>query len=136
MSATSLVWVFGAIPIVRAIELLVAELNTRRLLAEGWNEVGAAHYPLFILLHASLLVAIALTTPLHRQPIWPLVGMIALLQVLRFWTMATLDRHWTTRGITRDDIPPTTAGPCRFLRQPTYATAAIEVAALPLAFGE
>jgi methyltransferase len=131
-----LVWVLALIVGSRLIELAIAELNTRRLRAQGWREVGAGHYPLFIALHASLLAAVALTTPLHRQPLWALVGVLALLQFARFWTIASLGRFWTTRILTRDDIPLRAEGPYRLLRHPAYAIVTIEVAVLPLAFGE
>ena len=135
MIPSPLVWVLAAVVLTRLIEINVAEVNTGRLRAEGWREVGAKHYPLFILLHGSLIVATALTTPLDQPPIWPLVAVLAALQALRFWTMASLGRQWTTRIFTRDDVPLRRGGPYRFLRHPAYVVIALEVAVLPLAFG-
>ena len=59
-----LVWIVGLVAIQRLIELAVSAHNTQRLLKRGWREVGAEHYPLFVLLHASWLLAIAVLTPL------------------------------------------------------------------------
>lgn len=130
-----LVWVLALIIVSRLAEMAVAERNTRRLRAEGWREVGARHYPLFIALHASLLAALALTTPLHRQPAWALVAALAVLQALRFWTIASLGPLWTTRVLTRDDVPLGRRGPYRFIAHPAYMVVSVEVAVLPLAFG-
>jgi methyltransferase len=131
-----LVWVLALTVVSRLAELAIAEVNTRRLRAAGWREVGAGHYPLFVALHASLLAAVALAGPLDRRPVWPLVALLGLLQLARAWTIASLGPAWTTRILTRDDAPLTARGPYRWLRHPAYAVAAIEVAVLPLAFGD
>jgi len=136
VSLPPLVWILGLVVIQRLVELVVANRNTARLLARGAREVGAAHYPLFILLHASWLVAIALTTPLDRQPIWPLIGVFALLQGLRIWVVTTLGPYWTTRVITLDDAPLVRRGPFRLVRHPNYWVVCGEIAVLPLAFGD
>jgi methyltransferase len=136
VSLTPLVWILGLVVIQRLAELVVAHRNTTRLLARGAREVGAAHYPLFILLHASWLVAIALTTPLDRQPIWPLIGVFAVLQGLRIWVVTTLGPYWTTRVITLDEAPLVRRGPFRFVRHPNYWVVCGEIAVLPLAFGD
>lgn len=44
-------------------ELVVAQRNTRRLLAEGAQEVGAGHYPLFVGLHAGWLALLFAVVP-------------------------------------------------------------------------
>lgn len=119
----------------RLAELAWSARNTRRLLARGGREVGARHYPLFVLLHASWLVALALTVPAETQPDWSLLGVFALLQLLRIWVVATLGPYWTTRIITLDDAPLVRRGPFRWLRHPNYAVVVAEIAVLPLAFG-
>ncbi len=131
-----LVWILSLVILQRLVELAVARRNTARLLARGAREVGAAHYPLFILLHASWLAAIALTTPLDRQPNWWLIGVFAVLQGLRIWVVTTLGPYWTTRVITLDDAPLVRRGPFRFVRHPNYWVVCGEIAVLPLAFGD
>jgi len=116
-------------------ELALAQRNTRRLLAQGGREVDAAHYPLFILLQASWLAAIALSVPWDRVPNWPLLGVFIILQALRIWVIATLGPYWTTRIITLDNAPLVRRGPYRFVRHPNYWIVAGEIAVLPLAFG-
>jgi methyltransferase len=136
VSGAPLAWVLAAMVLSRLVEINVAEVNTGRLRAQGWREVGARHYPWFVALHVSLLIAIAVTTPLHRQPVWPLVWVLGALQALRLWTIASLGPYWTTRILTRDDVPLRAGGPYRLLRHPAYAVVTIEVAILPLAFGD
>jgi methyltransferase len=134
--ASPLAWILALVVAQRLGELVLAARNTRRLLARGAREVGARHYPLFILLHASWLVAIAVTTPLARQPLWPLIGVFAALQAARIWVIATLGPYWTTRVITLDGAPIVRSGPYRFVRHPNYWVVTGEVAVLPLAFGD
>jgi methyltransferase len=131
-----LVWILSLVAAQRLVELVLAASNTRRLLARGAREVGRAHYPLFVLLHASWLLAVAVTTPLERQPYWPLIGVFIVLQLLRVWVVATLGPYWTTRIITLDEAPIVRGGPFRFVRHPNYCVVVAEIAVLPLAFGD
>jgi methyltransferase len=132
---TVLYWVLAFVVLQRLAELSWAARNTRRLLARGGRETGARHYPLFVLLHASWLIALALTVPADTVPNWPLLGLFALLQLGRVWVIATLGPYWTTRIITLDDAPLVRHGPFRFLRHPNYWVVTAEIAVLPLAFG-
>lgn len=132
---TVLYWVLLFVVLQRLGELAWAARNTRRLLARGAVEIGAKHYPLFVLLHASWLVAIAVTVPADTPPNWFLLGIFALLQLLRVWVVATLGPYWTTRIITLADAPLVRHGPFRFMRHPNYAVVVAEIAVLPLAFG-
>jgi methyltransferase len=133
--AKPLVWLLALVVAQRLGELVLASSNTRRLLARGGREVGRRHYPLFILLHGSWLIAIFATTPIDTQPIWPLVAVFFGLQALRVWVIATLGPYWTTRIITIDGAPIVRGGPFRFVRHPNYWVVVGEIAVLPLAFG-
>jgi methyltransferase len=119
----------------RLAELLVAQRNTRRLLQEGGREVGARHYPLFVLLHASWLLAMFLFIPAQAPLHLPLLAVFVLLQLLRVWIVLSLGRYWTTRIITVPGAPLVRRGPYRFLRHPNYVVVIGEIALLPLAFG-
>ncbi len=130
------VWIVALVAVQRLSELWLAEVNTRRLRAAGAREVGARHYPLFIALHASWLVAILATTPWTRTPSWALIGLFALMQFARFWVVSTLGPYWTTRIITLDGAPLVRTGPFRWVRHPNYWVVSIEIATLPLAFGD
>jgi methyltransferase len=119
----------------RGIELVYASRNTRRLLAAGGEEIGVRHYPLFVLLHASWLIAMAVFIPPQSPPNWWLLGLFAVLQALRIWVVRTLGPYWTTRIITVPNAPLVRAGPYRFFRHPNYLVVVGEIAVLPLAFG-
>ena len=128
--------VLTAVAAQRLWELWLADRNTKRLLADGAVEVGAAHYPLFILLHASWLAAIAIVTPWTMVPNLWWLGLYLLLQLGRLWVISTLGRFWTTRIITLPAVPLVRSGPYRFVRHPNYVVASLEIAVLPLVFGQ
>ncbi len=127
--------IVGLVAIQRLAELVIAQRNTKRLLAIGAHEVGAGHYPLFILLHASWLAALLIVVPWRTEPNWFLIGVFAALQALRVWVIKTLGGYWTTRIITLEDAPLVRRGPYRLLRHPNYWIVSAEIAVLPLAFG-
>ena len=120
----------------RLIEIVYAERNTRALLARGAVEVGRAHYPLIVLLHAAWLAAIVFFLPENATIHWLPLVLFILLQLCRVWVIATLGPYWTTRIITLPGAPLVRAGPYRFVRHPNYLVVAGEIAMLPLAFGE
>ncbi|MEC4591275.1 isoprenylcysteine carboxylmethyltransferase family protein [Nitrospirillum amazonense] len=119
----------------RLAELRVANRNTRRLLAQGGREVGRAHYPLFIVLHSAWLAALFFLIPADAPVVWPLVALLVLLQVGRYWVIHTLGPYWTTRIITLPQAPLIQGGPFRWIRHPNYCVVVAEIAAVPLAFG-
>ena len=114
-------------------ELLLAERNTRRLLAKGAYEVGRGHYPFMVAVHAGWLVALWLLGPGPPIHIVPLIIYI-LLQVARVWVIATLGDRWTTRIIILPGEPLVRHGPYRWLDHPNYLIVVVEIAVLPLVF--
>ncbi|RJF82058.1 hypothetical protein D3877_18480 [Azospirillum cavernae] len=120
----------------RLLELALAKRNTARLLAQGAREVGAGHYPLFVLLHGSWLLTLFLVVPADAPVNLWLLALFALLQAGRVWVIATLGRFWTTRIITLPDAPLVRRGPFRWVRHPNYLIVAGELAVLPLMFGQ
>jgi methyltransferase len=131
----SVLWiVLALVAVQRVLELARARKNTARLLQNGGVEVGAAHYPLFTLLHASWLIAMAVLIPPNAMPNWWLLGLYALLQLARVWIVATLGPYWTTHIVTVPGQPLVRRGPYRFVRHPNYVVVCAEIAVLPLAF--
>lgn len=128
--------ILALVALQRCVELAYAERNTRRLFARGGIELGARHYPLFILLHASWLVAIALFVPHNVSISWWLIAVFIVLQVGRVWAIRSLGPYWTTRLITVPDAALVRRGPYRFMRHPNYTIVVAEIAVLPLALGE
>jgi methyltransferase len=120
----------------RLAELVHARRNTRRLLTEGAVEIGAAHYPLLVLLHAAWLASLWFWLSSGRAELDTLAAIAYLLvQLLRIWVMASLGRYWTTRILVPVAAPLVQRGPYRFLKHPNYLVVAAEIALLPLALG-
>jgi len=115
-------------------ELLLAERNTRRLLAKGAHEVGRGHYPFIVAIHAGWLVALWLLGPGPPVNVVPLILYVAL-QIARIWVIATLGERWTTRIIILPGAPLVRSGPYRWLDHPNYLIVVAEIAVLPLVFG-
>lgn len=126
--------VLGFVTLQRAAELVLAARNTRRLIARGAYEAEPGHYPLIVVFHAGWLGGLWLFG-LGRPIVWPLLAVFVLLQLGRFWVLATLRERWTTRIIILPGAPPIRTGPYRFLAHPNYAVVALEILVLPLAFG-
>ena len=128
-------WTALVVAGLRLAELVYARRNLMRLLARGGQEHGARHYPLFVLLHGSWLLALFFLVHEASVPSLQLLALFAVLQVVRVWIIASLGPYWTTRIITLPDAPLVRCGPYRFLRHPNYLLVAVEIPLLPLAFG-
>lgn len=131
--------ILGLVTAQRLGELVLARRNTRRLLAQGGYEVGAAHYPLIVALHAFWLVGLwylAVYRALAGQDIdllW--LAAFVVLQLGRLWVIVSLRGRWTTRIIVLRGAPLVRRGPYRFLSHPNYWVVAGELLVLPLVFG-
>ena len=132
---TILHWTLALVLLQRAVEVVWARRNTLRLRRLGAVEADAEGYPYFVLLHAGWLVSLALFVPAATPPIWPLLGLFALLQLVRLWVISSLGRYWTTRIVTLPGAPLVQTGPFRWFRHPNYLLVIAEIALLPLAFG-
>jgi len=131
--------ILGLVTAQRLGELVLARRNTRRLQAQGGYEVGAAHYPLIVALHAAWLVGLWYLAVAHA-PAGQEVNLLCLavfvvLQLGRVWVIASLGGRWTTRIIVLRGAPLVRRGPYRFLAHPNYWVVAGELLVLPLAFG-
>jgi methyltransferase len=126
--------VLGFVTAERVAELALARWNTNRLLKQGAREEAAGHYPLIVALHVAWLGGLwllAWNRPIHS--LW--LALFAVVQLLRFWVLATLRERWTTRILILPGAPLITTGPYRYLKHPNYVVVAAEIAILPLAFG-
>ena len=129
--------VLALVTLQRLAELVLARRNTSRLRAQGAYEVGAAHYPLIVVLHAAWLAGLWYLA-VWREPrtvelVW--LAMFVVLQGLRLWVIASLGGRWTTRIIVLPEAPLTKRGPYRWVSHPNYCVVAAEILILPLAFG-
>lgn len=123
----------------RLAELVHAKRNARLAFARGGREYGASHYPLIVALHVSWFIAWITEHVLRggvlMQPWWLFVGVIAVAQVMRYWTIATLGPAWNTRIIIVPGAERVTAGPFRYVSHPNYIIVLIEFFVIPLFVG-
>jgi methyltransferase len=120
----------------RGLEEVYSARNTAKLLAEGGKEAGRDYYPVVAITHLAWIAAIFLLIPPSAPVLWLLAGLYLLLQVARYWIIATLGRYWTHRIITLPDAPIERGGPYRYLRHPNYVVTIAETFLLPLVFGD
>ncbi|MBV9557307.1 MAG: hypothetical protein JO254_09515 [Pseudolabrys sp.] len=127
-------WLVAFLIVQRLAELVLAQRNTSRLIAQGGVEFGRPHYLLMVALHASWLAALIAAG--HARPINPIwLAVFIALQAGRVWVIASLGPRWTTRIIVLPGAAPIAAGPYRFVRHPNYIIVALEIAVVPLALG-
>ena len=82
----------------RLAELWWAKQNQARLMAAGGIEYGHSHLPLMILFHAAWMAGLWLLG--YDRPVEPFfLALFVVLQIARFWVLATLGRRWTIRII-------------------------------------
>ena len=118
----------------RLVELPFAAANTKRLLASGGYEVGAAHYPLIVAVHAAWLAALWWLAP--GKPInLAFLALFVVIEIGRIWVLRTLGPRWTTRIIVVPGEKLVAAGPYRLVDHPNYLVVIAEIAVLPLVFG-
>ncbi len=129
---TGAVWLLAFVTVQRLAELVYARSNEARLRAAGAVEVGAAHYPAIVALHAVWLITLWIVgrdRPL--QPAWTALYLV--LQLGRAWVLMTLGRRWSTRVFVVPGETLVARGPYRFVSHPNYVVVACEIFVLPLA---
>lgn len=131
---TGAAWLLLFVTAQRLAELVYARANERRLRAAGGIEVGAAHYPAIVALHAAWLILLWLVGwDRLLQPGWTALYLV--LQLGRVWVLATLGRRWSTRVFVVPGETLVRRGPYRFVSHPNYVVVACEIFVLPLALG-
>ena len=128
-------WIVLALALFRVAELIVAQRNTKRLLANGGCEFGRRHYPLFVLLHGGWLLVLFFDVPSSTEVNYFFLALLGILFCGRMWVIKTLGPYWTTRVISSSEFPLIRNGPYRFVRHPNYWVVTAEIAVLPLCFG-
>jgi methyltransferase len=124
----------GFLTLQRIAELWWARQNESRLFAAGGVEYGRSHFLLIVFLHAAWLLGMWVVA--YDRPVEPpFFAIVVLLQIARFWVLATLGRRWTIRVIIVPGEKLVARGPYRWLRHPNYAVVTGEIAAVPLALG-
>lgn len=121
----------------RLIELLIAKRNEKTLLAKGAYEVGATHYPWMISLHVSFFISLFIEVIYFKSiltPLYLLLVVFILLQLLRVWCLVSLGPFWNTKIIILPGANVVMKGPYAYIRHPNYLVVCLEIAVLPLMF--
>lgn len=124
----------GLVTLQRMAEMVIAQINARRLRHLGGYEVASSHYPLIVVLHAAWLAALWWLAP--ARPIQlPFLALFGLLELGRVWVLWALGQRWTTRIMVVPGETLIARGPYRYVDHPNYWVVTCEVAVLPLVFG-
>lgn len=124
----------------RLLELMLAASNTAQLRSRGGIEVGAGHYPVLVGLHLAWFLAMLWErgqgVSCGCSPTL-MLGWAMLMwgQGLRWWTISTLERRWTTRIIVMPGAPLVRRGPFRLVGHPNYLGVWLEIVGVPLIGG-
>jgi methyltransferase len=126
-----------AIGLERLVELVVSRRNANWSIANGGKEFGRGHYPVMVSMHVLLLVSCIVEVAAAHRPFipwlgWPMIGLVVLSTIVRWWCATILGKHWNPRLIVIPGAPLVHGGPYRWLHHPNYTAVAVEVAALPL----
>lgn len=121
----------------RLVELAITRRNERWVRKQGGIEFGADHYPWMVLLHTMFLISCPAEVWLLDRPFFPVLALTMLILLagsfaVRYWTISTLGRRWTTRVYCLPGMSVVTAGPFRWLRHPNYSAVLVETFALPM----
>lgn len=124
----------------RVAELVVSKRNTAWAMARGGVETGQGHYPVMVVLHTVFLVGCLAEVWLLDRPAdlvlaVPMLVLLVLAQLLRWWCITALGPRWSTRVVVVPGLPLVEGGPYRFLRHPNYVAVVVEGVALPLVHG-
>ena len=121
----------------RVVELVLSVRHARMAFARGGVEFGTKHFPWMVALHSGLLLACLAEVYFWGRPFlpwlgWPMLALVVLSQLLRYWCIGSLGVQWNTRVIVVPGLNLVTRGPYRWLRHPNYIAVVIEGFALPL----
>ncbi|ANH40182.1 Isoprenylcysteine carboxyl methyltransferase (ICMT) family protein [Nocardioides dokdonensis FR1436] len=136
-SLTAFTVVVALVALERVAELVVSKRNAAWSFARGGVETGQGHYPVMVVLHTGLLVAMLVEAHLRRPDVpsalaWSMLALVVASQALRWWCISALGPRWNTRVIVVPGLAPVTGGPYRFFSHPNYVAVVLEGAALPL----
>lgn len=129
----------AALTVQRLFELRISRRHAQALRARGAIEYGRRHFPMFVILHTLLPVAMILEVAqlgARPGPLWPMwAALFVLAQALRYSAIRALGPFWNVRVLVVPGASLVRTGPYRWLRHPNYVAVVIELVAAPMIFG-
>lgn len=123
----------------RLSELWLNKQNEGWLKEQGAQEFGREHYHWIVILMILFFIALPFEYFYLQRPIpsyWPyLLFGIILTQGLRYWSITSLGKRWSTRIWVIPNAPRVTTGPYRFIKHPNYLAVTLEMILIPWIFG-
>ncbi|HWI41332.1 MAG TPA: isoprenylcysteine carboxylmethyltransferase family protein [Verrucomicrobiae bacterium] len=120
----------------RLLELAVSRRNLRLALAQGGREFHPGSFRVIAAMHALFIVSLLIGSwggsIRTGARTFLLLGLLVLLQVGRYWCMASLGESWNTRIVAVPGGSAVRRGPYRFLRHPNYLVVTLEFLLIPL----
>lgn len=123
--------------IVRLVELRISRNHQREMVAAGAVRVVERGFGAMVFVHTAVLIAAGLEVVLLRRPLIPVLAFVmgALFlasNLVRFWVIRTLGRHWNVQVMNSAPLGVVSSGPYRWVRHPNYSAVFVELIALPL----
>jgi methyltransferase len=117
----------------RLVELRVSNRNIGSQPDSREGNWSRRSFPAMVALHTAVMGGTALLGP--QKPRFRWLALLLAVQPLRWWVLTTLGKRWNARGAVPCQMEPATNGPYAFVRHPNYSVVALELFALPAAFG-
>lgn len=130
----------GLIAVERLAEVVITRRNLTWSRARGGYEVGSGHYLSLVLVHGGLIAGCLIEPVVAGRTFipwlgWPMLALVVAAQGLRWWSVHTLGRLWSTRIVVVPGMSRIRTGPYRYLAHPNYLAVVVEGIALPLVYG-
>ena len=127
------VLICGLMASARLVELRMSNGNIGSQAESREGNWSRRLFPAMAALHATVIGGTALLGAKEVRFGW--LALLLAVQPLRWWVLATLGRRWNARGAVPRRMELATNGPYAFVRHPNYSVVAVELLALPAAFG-
>ena len=139
MNTSFFILILICLGVQRLSELWISKRHEKWLKERGAIEYGQTHYIWVV----GLMVLFFLCLPFEFfkmktqiPSIWPLLLVLLLLtQGLRFWSMSSLGKRWTTRIWILPLAPRVAKGPYKYFKHPNYLAVVLELILIPWIFG-
>jgi methyltransferase len=125
------------VALLRVYELQISKRHQQEMLARGAEKVVDPRFRWMVLLHTCVLIGAASEVVFLHRPLYPVFATICFAvflgaNVVRWWVIRTLGKHWNVQVMNSTGVGVITTGPFRYVRHPNYAAVFVEMLALPL----